>query len=56
MGAKLSRTFVAALTAQAPIPRLGLPEEIAETALFLASDESSYVTGQTFNVSGGVVM
>jgi 3-oxoacyl-[acyl-carrier protein] reductase len=56
MGAKLSRTFVAAITAQAPIPRLGLPEEVARTALFLASDESSYVTGQTFHVNGGVLM
>src|SRR5262249_46603880 len=55
MGAKLSRTFVGALVAQSPIPRLGQPEEIARTALFLASDESSYVTGQTFGVNGGVV-
>jgi 3-oxoacyl-[acyl-carrier protein] reductase len=56
LGAKLSRAFVLALIAQAPIGRLGTPDELAATALFLASDESSYVTGQTFSVNGGVVM
>lgn len=33
--------------------RLGLPEEVAKTALFLASDESSYTTGQEIYVDGG---
>jgi NAD(P)-dependent dehydrogenase (short-subunit alcohol dehydrogenase family) len=36
-----------------PIPRIGLPEEISFAALYLASDESSYVTGQTFIIDGG---
>jgi 3-oxoacyl-[acyl-carrier protein] reductase len=56
LGAKLSRAFVLALVAQAPIGRLGSPDELAATALFLASDDASYVTGQTFSVNGGVVM
>ncbi|MDY0074486.1 MAG: beta-ketoacyl-ACP reductase [Acholeplasmataceae bacterium] len=34
--------------------RLGQPHEIANAALFLASEESSYVTGQTLNVNGGM--
>ncbi|HEX6032480.1 MAG TPA: SDR family oxidoreductase [Tepidiformaceae bacterium] len=36
-----------------PIPRAGLPEDIANTALWLASDESSFVTGQCIVVDGG---
>jgi len=37
-----------------PIPRAGLPNDIANLALFLASDESSFVTGQDFLVDGGL--
>jgi glucose 1-dehydrogenase len=34
---------------------MGTPEEVAEVALFLASDRSSYVTGSTYFVDGGFV-
>jgi 3alpha(or 20beta)-hydroxysteroid dehydrogenase len=37
-----------------PIKRLGIPADIAEMALFLASDRSSYCTGQAFTVDGGI--
>jgi len=37
-----------------PIKRLGTPEDIAEMAMFLASERSSYCTGQAFTVDGGV--
>jgi 3-oxoacyl-[acyl-carrier protein] reductase len=36
-----------------PLGRLGTPEEVASTVIFLASDESSYITGITIDVSGG---
>ena len=38
-----------------PLQRMGTPEEVAEVALFLASDRSSYVTGSTYFVDGGIV-
>ena len=36
-----------------PMNRMGIDQEIANTALFLASDDSSYITGQVLNVNGG---
>jgi 3-oxoacyl-[acyl-carrier protein] reductase len=39
-----------------PIRRLGTPDDVARAALFLASDESSWITGQIIDVSGGAVM
>ncbi len=39
-----------------PIPRLGRPEDIANTVLFLASDRASFLTGQTIGVGGGLTM
>jgi len=43
-----------ALLARVPMMRWGVPEEIAATALFLASDESSYMTGQWISPNGGM--
>jgi NAD(P)-dependent dehydrogenase (short-subunit alcohol dehydrogenase family) len=36
-----------------PLKRLGMPEEVARAAVFLASDDSSYVTGSEIFVDGG---
>jgi NAD(P)-dependent dehydrogenase (short-subunit alcohol dehydrogenase family) len=36
-----------------PIPRLGKPEDVAGVAVFLASDDAEYITGETIDVSGG---
>ena len=39
-----------------PMSRFGKPVDIANTVFFLASDESSYITGQNFHVNGGMLM
>jgi acetoacetyl-CoA reductase len=39
-----------------PIGRLGEPEEIARCVLFLAADESGFITGSTLSANGGQVM
>jgi 3-oxoacyl-[acyl-carrier protein] reductase len=45
-----------AITAKIPAARLGAPEDIAAAVLYLASNEASYVTGQTLHVNGGMAM
>jgi 2-hydroxycyclohexanecarboxyl-CoA dehydrogenase len=45
-----------ALERAIPMRRLGHPEEMANAVAFLASDEASYITGQTLSVSGGLTM
>lgn len=41
---------------QIPLNRFGLPEEIAKAVVFLASDNASYMTGQTLHIDGGMYM
>lgn len=52
----LSEAHKEAFLAQIPMKKMGQPQDIANTALFLASDLSNYVTGQTLTVDGGLVM
>jgi len=44
------------LTARIPAGQLGKPADVAGACVFLASDEASYVTGQTLHVNGGMAM
>jgi len=39
-----------------PLKRLGRPEDVAELVSFLASEEASYITGQTISIDGGLLM
>lgn len=45
-----------AILSRVPAGRLGTANEVAAAAVFLASDEASYITGHTLNVNGGMVM
>ena len=42
------------LLLQVPMKRMGSPEDVANAALFLASPESDYITGETLRVDGGL--
>ena len=52
----LSDDVITKMTAGIPAARLGTPDDIAASVVFLASDESAYVTGTTMHVNGGMYM
>jgi NAD(P)-dependent dehydrogenase (short-subunit alcohol dehydrogenase family) len=56
MTASASVGAVAALKAKIPLGRDGRPEEVSAAVVFLASDESSYITGVTLPIDGGYVV
>ena len=43
------------LSKSQPIGRMGKPNEIADLALFLCSDESGFITGSNYNIDGGFI-
>ena len=52
----LSREEKEALEGETPIGRLGVPEDVANLLFFLASDQASFITGQTISPNGGLVI
>lgn len=56
MTAKLSEEVKKDWAEKIPLRRAGLPDDVANACLFLASDLSSYITGQVIHVCGGMVM
>jgi 3-oxoacyl-[acyl-carrier protein] reductase len=52
----LSEAQKTALQAKIPLGRLGLPEDIAAAAVYLAADESGWMTGATLHINGGMAM
>ncbi|MDV2885309.1 3-oxoacyl-[acyl-carrier-protein] reductase [Alkalihalophilus pseudofirmus] len=53
---ELTEDMKAVMLGQIPLGALGKPEHIASVVRFLASDDAAYITGQTLNVDGGMVM
>jgi len=56
MTAKLPEELKKKMLEAIPLAKLGTPQDVANLCLFLASDESSYITGQVITVDGGMVM
>jgi 2-hydroxycyclohexanecarboxyl-CoA dehydrogenase len=53
---ELGQKIVETMVGSTALRRIGKPEEVAATIVFLASDDASYVTGQALGVSGGLAM
>jgi 3-oxoacyl-[acyl-carrier protein] reductase len=56
MTAKLPPEVVENYAKAIPLGKMGLPEDVAKLCLFFAADESTYITGQTLAVDGGLTM
>ena len=53
---KIDEKFKAVIVSKIPSARLGEPEDIANAVLFLCSDQSNYINGETLHVNGGMYM
>lgn len=56
MNGALNPDDLKSLCDETPLGRIGRPEEIAETILFLASSKADFITGQVLSVNGGFVI
>jgi len=56
MNAHLGQEVLGMLAEETPLGRLGQPEEVAQTLLFLASEQADFMTGQVLSPNGGLVM
>lgn len=56
MNGNISEEIMSELKEETPIGRIGTPEDIAETAIFLASPKASFITGEVISVNGGFVI
>ncbi len=54
--AELGEDYIQSMTASIPLRRLGTVDEIGYAALFLATDEAGFITGQTIVLDGGQVL
>jgi 3-oxoacyl-[acyl-carrier protein] reductase len=55
-GETVDREFHRAVAQDTPLGRWGRPQDVAAAALYLASPEAAFITGQAININGGVVM
>jgi len=51
----MKTTYYQERISEIPLRRFGQPEDVANAALYLASDEAAYITGQTININGGLI-
>ena len=53
---KLNEVQTDSIMKKIPMKKFGEPNDVANLALFLSSNDSSYITGQTFHINGGMLM
>jgi 3-oxoacyl-[acyl-carrier protein] reductase len=56
MNSHLSDEDMKELSDETPVGRIGNAEEIAKAAIYLSSDDASFITGAVLNISGGLVI